>query len=115
MDFSLTKKQLLFELYIAEADARRHKSKKRYVIEFEKNLHNNLLNLCNELYYHTYKPQHSVCFIIKDPKKREVFAAMFRDRIVHHLYFNLTHKLFEQTFIYDTYSCIKGRGCEQLK
>jgi len=110
MDFSLTKKQLLFELYIAEADARRHKSKKRYVIEFEKNLHKNLLKLCNELYYHTYKPHPSVCFIIKDPKKREVFAAMFRDRIVHHLYFNLTHKLFEQAFIYDTYSCIKGRG-----
>ena len=35
---------------------------------------------------------------------------MFRDRIVHHLYFNYTHDLFERTFIADSYSCIVGRG-----
>ena len=49
-------------------------------------------------------------FVISYPKKREVFAAMFRDRIVHHLYFNYTHQLFERTFIADSYSCIEGRG-----
>jgi hypothetical protein len=47
---------------------------------------------------------------VKYPKKREVFAAQFRDRIVHHLYYNYTHQIFELTFIADTYSCIKGRG-----
>lgn len=51
-----------------------------------------------------------MCFIINDPKKREIFAADFRDRIVHHLFFNLTHERFERTFIADTYSCIEGRG-----
>lgn len=35
---------------------------------------------------------------------------MFRDRVVHHLYFNYAHELFERTFIQDTYSCISGRG-----
>jgi len=35
---------------------------------------------------------------------------MFRDRIVHHLYFRYTHQLFERTFITDSYSCIEGRG-----
>lgn len=35
---------------------------------------------------------------------------MFRDRIVHHLYFNYTHQLFENTFIADSYSCIQGHG-----
>ena len=49
-------------------------------------------------------------FVISYPKKREVFAAMFRDRIVHHLYFNYTHQLFERTFSADSYSCIEGRG-----
>ena len=49
-------------------------------------------------------------FVVTYPKKREVFAAMFRDRIVHHLYFRYTHQLFERTFIADTYSCIQGRG-----
>ena len=35
---------------------------------------------------------------------------MFRDRVVHHLYFRYTHQIFERTFIADTYSCIVGRG-----
>ena len=35
---------------------------------------------------------------------------MFRDRIVHHLYFRYTHQIFERTFIADSYSCIQGRG-----
>jgi hypothetical protein len=39
-----------------------------------------------------------------------VFAAQFRDRVVHHLYYNYTHELFERTFVADTYSCIEGRG-----
>ena len=39
-----------------------------------------------------------------------VLTANFRDRIVHHLYFNYTHEMFERTFIEDSYSCIKGRG-----
>ena len=52
----------------------------------------------------------SKCFIVDYPKKREIFAAQFRDRIVHHLYFNYTHSLFERTFIADSYSCIVGRG-----
>lgn len=66
--------------------------------------------LCDDLYYRRYKPLPSKCFIVEYPKKREIFAAMFRDRIVHHLYFNYTHSLYERTFIQDSYSCIKGRG-----
>lgn len=34
----------------------------------------------------------------------------FPDRVVHHLYFNYTHLLYEATFIRDSYSCIEGRG-----
>lgn len=66
--------------------------------------------LCDDLYNRNYKPLPSKCFIIDYPKKREIFAAMFRDRIVHHLYFNYTHDIYERTFIADAYSCIKGRG-----
>lgn len=64
----------------------------------------------DELINRTYHPLPSDCFVITDPKHREVFAAHFRDRIVHHLYFNYTHEIFERTFIQDSYSCIKGRG-----
>jgi hypothetical protein len=36
-------------------------------------------------YRRRYQPQPSTCFIITDPKRREIFEALFRDRIVHHL------------------------------
>ena len=81
-----------------------------YVRKFEEDLAENLNLLCDELLSRTYIALPSKCFIVSYPKKREIFAAMFRDRIVHHLYFNYTHHLYERTFIADSYSCIKGRG-----
>ena len=110
MSFTLSREQLLADLYQAYYDARRHKRHKPYQLRFEADLERNLNALCDELYNRTYKPYPSTCFIITDPKKREVFAADFRDRIVHHLYYNYTHELYERTFIYDSYSCIRDRG-----
>ena len=110
MSFTLSREQLLADLYQAYYDARRHKRNKPYQLRFEADLESNLNALCDELYHRTYKPYPSTCFIITDPKKREVFAADFRDRIVHHLYYNYTHELYERTFIYDSYSCIRDRG-----
>lgn len=101
---------MLLDLYIAYANARKHKANKPYVKEFERNLHGNLERLADELVNMTYKAMPSMCFIITDPKKREVFAAMFVDRIVHHLYYMWTHEVFERCFIHDSYSCIKNRG-----
>jgi retron-type reverse transcriptase len=106
----LTRQQLLLDLYQAFYDAKRHKSKRSYVRKWESDLKRNMDELCDELYYRLYKPLPSKCFIVDYPKKREIFAAVFRDRIVHHLYFNYTNRLFERTFIQDSYSCIKGRG-----
>lgn len=108
--FRLTRESLMADLRQAYYDARRHKRGKPYVQRFETRLEQNLGELCDELYERRYRPRPSSCFIITDPKKREVFAADFRDRIVHHLYYNYTHTLFERTFIHDSYSCIKGRG-----
>ena len=108
--YRLTRSQLLYDLYVAFYDAARHKHKMSYVVKFESNLAENLNELCDDLLTRRYRAQPSKCFIIDYPKKREVFAAMFRDRIVHHLFFRYTHQLFERTFIADSYSCIKGRG-----
>ena len=108
--YRLTREQLLFDLYIAYYDAARHKHKMAYVQKFERDLAVNLKELCDDLLCRRYKALPSKCFVIDYPKKREVFAAMFRDRIVHHLYFRYTHHLFERTFIADSYSCIEGRG-----
>ena len=110
MAYRLTRDALLLDLYAAFICAKRHKAKKPYVLHFERNLKENIESLCDDLWTRRYKPEPSTCFVIQRPKKREVFAAQFRDRIVHHLYYNYTHELFERTFIQDTYSCIPGRG-----
>lgn len=106
----MTKEQLLLDLYHAYLDARRHKRGKEYQLKFEYRLEENLIALRDEIWERRYVPLPSTCFVIHDPKMREVFAAHFRDRIVHHLFYNYTHRMFERTFITDSYSCVPGRG-----
>ena len=108
--YHLSYPQLAADVLKAYQDAKRHKSGRHYVIAFEKKLQSNLQVLTDELWQRTYRPRPGTCFIITEPKKREVFAADFRDRIVHHLYYNYTHELYERTFIADSYSCILHRG-----
>lgn len=110
MSFRLTREQLLADLHQAYLDARRHKRQKSYQQHFERHAEANLQHLCDELWTRTYQPQPATCFIITDPKRREVFAAQFRDRIIHHLYYNYVHEMLERTFIQDSYSCIKHCG-----
>ena len=100
----------LSDLYTAFYTARIHKSSKTCVKRFEENLHENLIRLRNDINNRTYRAKPSTCFIVNNPTKREIFAADFRDRIVHHLYYNHVHEIFEKSFIYDSYSCIKGKG-----
>lgn len=52
----------------------------------------------------------SQCFIITKPKLREIFAANFRDRIIHHLVINELMPYFESTLIDSCYSSRKGKG-----
>lgn len=106
----LTKEELLFDLYIAYNKAKKHKSNKWYVERFSDNLDENIKKLRDDLWNRNYVPEPSTCFIIDHPKKREIYAASFRDRIVHHLYYDYTHDFFEKTFIHDSYSCIKNKG-----
>jgi hypothetical protein len=64
---------------------RRNKRNTVNQLRFEIDLEANLLNLQRELRAHTYRPGPSICFVTDGPTPREVFAAAFRDRIVHHL------------------------------
>ena len=110
MAMILTREQLLIDLYAAWHMARRHKVTKHYVRVFDRRADENLQAICNALYTRNYQPEPSSCFIVDRPKKREVFAAQFADRVVHHYYYNQTHRIYERTFIEDSYSCIQGRG-----
>ena len=89
---------------------RRNKRNTFNALAFEVNAEANLLALQQELRAHTYRPGCSICFITDGPKPREVFAADFRDRVVHHLLVSHQERLFERSFIHDSYACRKGKG-----
>jgi hypothetical protein len=69
-----------------------------------------LAQLVEDIEERKYEPSRGVAFIIRDPVIREVFAAPFRDRVVHHMLFNLVAEWWDRRFIYDNYSCRKGKG-----
>ncbi|WP_202414418.1 RNA-directed DNA polymerase [Duganella flavida] len=103
-DFSLE------ELVVAYFDCRRNKRNTQSALHFEERLEYNLFELYEELTAGAYRPGKSICFVVTRPKAREVWAADFRDRIVHHLLYNKISPRFYRSFIADTCACIPGRG-----
>ena len=97
-------------LVLAWRKARKYKTKKDYVIEFEANLRENLLKLHEELKNETYFPSPLRTFVLRDPKTRVISKSAFRDRIVHHAIINVLEPIFEKIFIYDSCANRKGKG-----
>jgi RNA-directed DNA polymerase len=100
----------LKNLILSWKKARKHKTKKPYVIEFESNLRENLLRLQEKLKNQTYKPEPLKTFILRDPKTRKISKSAFRDRIVHHALIRIIEPLFDKIFIYDSCSNRTGKG-----
>ncbi len=97
-------------LYEAYLRCRKHKRNTHNALAFEHDLIENLVDLETSLNDYSYAPSRSVCFLTTSPKLREVFAADFRDRVVHHLIVPVLEQIFEPKFIYDSYSNRKSRG-----
>ncbi len=97
-------------IVIAFKKARKGKTLKPYVIEFEENLKGNLLQLRMELLFHSYRPKPLQTFILRDPKTRKISKSHFRDRIVHHTLCNVIASHFEKDFIYDSFANRLGKG-----
>ena len=89
---------------------RRTKRRKHTATAFEMNQEAALSALQQAVDAGTYTPGRSTCFIITRPRPREVWAAEFADRIVHHLLYNAIGAQIERTFIADSCACIPGRG-----
>ncbi len=100
----------LRNLFFAYLEARKGKTRKPYVIEFEANLRENLLKLHEELKNQTYSPKSLKTFILRDPKTRKISKADFRDRIVHHAICNILELIFDKIFIYDSCANRIGKG-----
>lgn len=98
---------ILLEAYF---DCRRHKRNTVGATEFEMNYMSNLVQLLDEVNSRQYKIGTSICFVVRYPRYREVFAGQFRDRIIHHYIAMRLEPLFEQEFSDRTYNCRKGKG-----
>lgn len=102
----------LENLLKAYYSCRKNKRTTINALRFEMKFESNLLKLFEELQDRTYKPDRSICFVVTYPKLREVFAADFRDRIVHHLLVSTLEPYFEKSFIYASFACRKMKGLQ---
>ncbi len=100
----------LSNLLLAWRKARKGKTKKLYVIEFEESLVENLLQLQKELQNQIYSPRPLKTFILRDPKTRKISKSDFRDRIIHHAICNIIEPIFDKTFIHDNSANRKEKG-----
>ncbi|HKZ42592.1 MAG TPA: reverse transcriptase domain-containing protein, partial [Candidatus Hodarchaeales archaeon] len=80
------------------------------VLAFEENLEQNIFALHRDLISKKYKHGAYSSFYIRDPKLRRIHKATVRDRVLHHATFSVLNKIFEPTFINDSYSCRIGKG-----
>jgi len=89
---------------------KRGKSKRQDVLEFERNLMENIFSLHDDLKNKTYKHGKYEAFNISDPKPRNIHKATVGDRLLHHAVYRKLYFFFDKKFIADSYSCRKRKG-----
>ena len=89
------------------------KRKRPDVAAFLLNLEPRLVALRRELIDGTYRPGAYRTFTITDPKPRQISAAPFRDRVVHHALTRVLEPIFEKHFSPYSFACRKGFGVHQ--
>jgi RNA-directed DNA polymerase len=97
-------------LYQAYLDARQGKRTKRACFEFEKNLGANLSQIHKSLSDGSFVPDPYFSFIVLEPKRRVIHAPSFRDTVVQHAIYRVIYKLFDRSFIGQSFACRVGYG-----
>ena len=86
------------------------KTSKPSILDFHRNLDQNLLSIADDLRNETYRPGPYNRFLIKDPKERIIAASPVRDRVVQHAMMNFYDPVFDRQLIFDSYACRLGKG-----
>ena len=97
-------------LHRAAKEAQCGKRGRPDVLRFHFNLEDELWRLHDELLRRTYQPGRFRTFMIHEPKVRQISAAPYRDRVVHHALCNVLEPVFERGFVFDSYACRAGKG-----
>jgi retron-type reverse transcriptase len=100
-------------LYQSALLASKEKRYRSEVLKFNDRLEENIIILQNELIWKTYRPGPFFNFVKYEPKRREISALPFRDRIVQIALCRIIEPEFEKYFIYDTYACRTGKGSHE--
>lgn len=73
----------------------------------------NIASLCDELHDGTYRPRKTTMFTVTSPKRREIMAIPFRDRVVQRSYNdNTIYPCMSRGWIYDNAACQQGKGID---
>jgi len=97
-------------IFQAWEEFKKGKRNKKDVQLFERHLEDNIFDLYFALTSKNYKHGGYFEFYVNDPKRRHIHKAKVSDRIVHHLLYKYLYEIFDKKFIYDSYSCRKGKG-----
>ena len=98
-------------LFSAYRGAKRGKSTRPTVKNFDNNVMNNLALIQQSLINRTFTTSEYRVKTIFEPKKREIHMLPFApDRIVQHALINILGPIWDNLFIDDSYACRPGRG-----
>lgn len=97
-------------LLLAAHKAMRGKRDRIRVARFWFDLEPELLRLQEELKSGTYRMRPYRAFTIYEPKRRQICAADFRDRVVQHAICHVLDPIVERALIHDTYACRVVKG-----
>lgn len=100
----------LENLFVAWSAYRKGKRNRRDVQKFEFRLEDNIFQLHDELISGRYKPSSYHQFRITDPKSRIISKALVRDRLLHQAIYQTLYPAFDETFVFDSYSCRDEKG-----
>lgn len=89
---------------------RRGKKSSHELEKFQYHLEANLFALYKDIQQHTYAHGEYRKFIVADNKRREISVSCIRDRVLHRLLYEYLIERYDKTFIYDIWSCRKGKG-----
>lgn len=98
------------EVLTAYRTCRRHKRNTTSCLQFEADLATNIMRIHRQVAGRTWTPSSHMCFVVTNPKPREIWASPFEDRVVHHLAYNRLRPRFEPYWIATSFACIPGRG-----
>lgn len=89
---------------------RRGKRTARDTQAYEAHLLDKLVGSQDALSSASWRPSRTFSFVVSRPKLREIHAAPFTDRVVHHVITERLTRIYEPVFIFDSYANRLGKG-----